>query len=266
MLERDAGPGGRAGGQAVGVGRRLIVRRTQHLVELGADEDLVPTRLRALHEAERQVVEQLVGQHHAVERPGRQFGAHLDLGSAAQGGRAFHRHVAQGRRAGRLGRQDRDRKGAGAGTRLDHDVGIGFAQLVPPAIQGAGEDGTEEPAHLGTGDEVGTAPAGAATSLVEAVVPVVEGQLDHLVEPHRPVPSNQVGDHIADREVCDGQVYGTSEARSPKRARTCGYTPTTTTIDEVIPRAATSDGGTRIGVASWPSGTGLIHISLATAE
>ena len=267
MLERDAGPDGRAGGQTIGLDRRLLVGGLQHLVDLGADEHLVPARRRALQESERQVVEQLVGQHHAVERA--RPAVRRSISTLARRRRAAERSTGTYRRAGeQAGSAARTAaaKGAGAGPRLHHDVGIGLAQLVPPAVQGAGEDRPEERAHLGAGDEVGPAPAGAAASLVEAAVRVVEGQLDHLVEAHRPVAPSQVGDYIRDGPICEGQLYGTNEARSPKRARICGYTPTATTIDAVIPRAATSDGGTRIGVASWPSGTGLIHISLATAE
>ena len=93
---------------------------------------------------------------------------------------------------------------------------------MPPAVEGAGQDGPEQRAHLGAGDEVGPAPTGAAALLVEAAVGVVQGQLGDLVEAHRPVPPGQVGDQIRDRHIGNWQVYGTSDASSPKRARSCG--------------------------------------------
>ena len=50
---------------------------------------------------------------------------------------------------------------------------------------------------------------------------------------------------------------------SPSSAKALGNTPTAMTTTTVMPRAALSEAGTRIGGAV-PSGTGLIHISRAT--
>lgn len=117
------------------------------------------------------------------------------------------------------------------------------AQVAPPGVQGSGHDRAEQRPEAGAGDEV--APARRTTALrVETVLRVVQRRLDDLVEAARTV----------DR-------YGpiTLDAASPNSAKTCGYTPTATTTDTVMPIAAISGVGTRTGVRS-SSGTGLIHI------
>ena len=157
-----------------------------------------------MEDAEGQVVEQLVGQHHdgPVER--RQLAqAHDDRADAElrgafdavgvdpgraqavrgrgqvegppvldpQGGGALDEHVAQGRRAGRRGQQDGPGERARPGAGLDHDERVGPAQLVPPAVEGPGDDRAEQRPDLGAGQEVAPA-AGPAARRVEAVLRV----------------------------------------------------------------------------------------------
>jgi hypothetical protein len=84
--------------------------------------------------------------------------------------------------------------------------------LAPPVVERPGEDGAEQRAHLGAGEEV-AAPPRAAAAAVEAELGVVEGEVDDLVERERTEPPGPLAD-----EVC----YLTSDATSPRWAKSCG--------------------------------------------
>ncbi len=191
-----------------------VARRDQHLGQVLVDEHLLPPLGRPLEQAEGEVVEQLVGQHHPVERAGRQLVHHL--GPAAQPlgrhrpqrRRTLHRHVADGRR--QPCPQDRRGQGAPARPCLHHRERLRPAQLLPPRHDRPRQHRAEQGPDLGTGDEVGPAPPRPPPARVEAAVGAVERLLDHLVEPQQPLGGHGPGS------------YFVSDARSPRCPNSCG--------------------------------------------
>ena len=146
-----------------------------------------PTRRRSARAAEREVVEQLVGEHDA--RPGtrgaappgsprsgrwrRRAGSSSSSGSgrAREGerrrvelevlgvdGPLARRHldedVAQRRRAARGGGQDRPRQRAGPRPRFDDGEHVRLARVGPPAVERPRDHGAEQRPHLRARDEV----------------------------------------------------------------------------------------------------------------
>ena len=178
------------------------------------------------------------------------------------GRRSLDEHVAQGRGAGRAGRQHRPGERARTRSGVDHHVGVRAAELEPPLVEGAGHDRAEERADLRRREEVAP-PAGPATGCVEAARRVVEGRVDELLERDRAVSADPVVQ--ASREVVGRRQLpaGTSVVSPPNRSTMLGSTPMTTVARAVITIAALSDCGTLIG-ASSPSGAGSIHIFRAT--
>ena len=110
------------------------------------------------------------------------------------GRRAIDEDPAQRRRAAGLGHQHRAGERARAGAGLDDDERVGRAEVGPPAVDGAGDDGAEQRADLGRGQEVGAPAAGRAPAAgVEAGRLVVERPLDEGREGHRPLPGDAIG-------------------------------------------------------------------------
>ena len=137
----------------------------------GADAHLVPRAARALHDPHGQVVEQLVREQHTVDAQRRQLrelrddrpdtghrlecvrgvGARRERAERLVGrldrqplalagpqlGRALDQHVAQCRRAGRLGAQDVRRQAAPPGAGLDDDERVGRAEVAPAPVERA---------------------------------------------------------------------------------------------------------------------------------
>ena len=154
----------------------------EHLDErpsVGGHPHLVPAVVNAsLAQGEGQVVEQLVGQHDTLHGHVGQLGEADDdrsdpagrglvvLGDRAGEGlvgrlegevvgvtgplgrRSLDQHVAQGRGAGRAGRQHRAGERARTGSGVDHHVGVRAAELEPPPVEGAGHDRAEQRADL----------------------------------------------------------------------------------------------------------------------
>jgi hypothetical protein len=104
--------------------------------------------------------------------------------------------VAKRRPARRRGGPHRRGQRASAGAGLDDGERLRLAELRPPGVEGPGQDGPEQRADLGTGEEVAARTAGGAAALVEPEGGVVERQLDDPVEPERPVPAGLSGDDL----------------------------------------------------------------------
>ena len=140
---------------------------------------------------DRQVVEQLVGDDHADEAVAGHVGSRLDTGRVQcplrlgdlDGDVAQRRGAARRRRQHRAGQRPRPGAGVDDGERVRPPEGL------PLGVEEAGEDGAEQRAHLGRGDEVATAAPGPPDPLdgsgVEAVR-AVQGEPLELGERDRP--------------------------------------------------------------------------------
>ena len=127
---------------------------------IDVDERLAPSVVEH-GEPEREVVEQLVGDDHAVDRTGREIGTRLDRRRDAV-------HVApprprRPRTAGRrahAGRAASDRAGerARARTDVDHGERVRPPDPLPFGVEVPGEHGAEQRADLGRRDEVAPPP------------------------------------------------------------------------------------------------------------
>ena len=195
-LHRDAGTGCGAGASRQRAASSAA--GDEHLDEGVAGEvhpHVGPAIGGALDEVDREVVEQLVGQHRG-RAVGPDFGRGGQIGSALDGrqgpvvqgplgGGSLHEDVPQRSGAGGPGGEDRTGPRAGAGTHLDDRQPLRLAERPPPRVEGAGHDDAEERADLGAGEEVAAAPGPAARG-VEAGVGLVEGEVHDLGERQRP--------------------------------------------------------------------------------
>ena len=154
--------------------RTRIERRREHLAEraVGPDhhERLPPPGVEHA-QPERDVVEQLVGDDHAVERALGQVGPRLDAGGVMLTLRVRDLDCDVVRRGGARWSGGVDRPGERAGPRpgIDDDERRRRAERAPDAVEVAAEDGAEQRPDLGRRDEIAAAPTGAP-----AVPPGVE--------------------------------------------------------------------------------------------
>jgi hypothetical protein len=187
---------GKVGGVLAGVGREVTRRGNQDLHEpagaVDPDAYLLPTACRPFHQTKRQVVEELVGDHDAVES---------DRGELVEGGHDGTRPCdGDGRLAWNPGQRgaprvlDRRaveavaRTAAVAGAGIDHEVRVGRAHPFPCVVERTSHQRAEERADLGARDEVAPAPPCATPSREEPVGRIVERSLDERVERDRPLP------------------------------------------------------------------------------
>ena len=216
----------------VRLGRELVDRGDDRLGEAVAverDPHLRPRSASAFDHAEREVVEQLVGQDHAVERHRRELvergddrshaddrerGVVLVAHDRAEGvlerldreqlmllgaerRRPLDEHVAQRARAVGRGAEHVACQAPTAGPGLDHEVGIRFRELTPPSVERAGHQRAEQRADLGAGDEVAAGAAGAARP-GEEPVGAVERELHERIERDRPLPPDPLRQLLVD--------------------------------------------------------------------
>ncbi len=218
--------------ERAGVGR---LGRNEHLGETRLfvrDPHFAPARLAALGNTERQVVEQLVGEHHATElergqllerdedragsrdgsrgfvtsRPGERaerLVGRIELQPpalfVAQRGGALHEHVVQrpfavGTRALNVASQ-----AAAARAGFDHDERVGLSERAPVPVERAGNTRAEQRADLGAGDEVAAGAARAVPGLEEAGAGCVQRELDEPVEGDRALAPDEAGDRVGGR-------------------------------------------------------------------
>ncbi len=196
LQPRHRGPVGHVGGPigAGAVARQVHERRAP--VRTGRHVALEPGPVATLHHPERQVVEQLVGDHdgpgQVAGQPGPGTGPRAGGRCAAGTGNDHGTGPVEpghdpGRGRGAGGGGQGPGQGAGPGAHVVHREPLGPAQLLPPGVEGPGQHVGEQGADLGAGDEVAPLPAGRAdTRGVEPLGRVVEAALDPGVEPDRP--------------------------------------------------------------------------------
>ena len=217
----------------IGFDREVVRRRHQVFFEGvagDADPHLRPAVGGALHDPEREIVEQLVGEDDAAQGDGGKIGqrrgdrpepggdARVGIGAFVQraervldrlerqhvallgaaGVGALDQHVAQRRRAPRLRGEHIGGQAPTARARLDHEERIARAEIVPAAIERPPDQGAEERAGLGAGDEVATRSTGSVVAGEEAAV-AVERLVDEGVERDRPTPMDPLSDAFRDR-------------------------------------------------------------------
>ena len=196
------------------------------------DPHFAPARLAALGNTERQVVEQLVGEHHATElergqllerdedragsrdgsrgfvtsRPGERaerLVGRIELQPpalfVAQRGGALHQDVVQrpfavGTRALNVASQ-----AAAARAGFDHDERVGLSERAPVPVERTGNARAEQRADLGAGDEVAAGAARAVPGLEEAGAGCVQRELDETVEGDRALAPDEAGDRVGGR-------------------------------------------------------------------
>ena len=126
--------------------------------------------------------------------------------------------------------------------------GSGSPSCAPPPVERPGDARAEQRTDLGAGDEVAAGPARRRARGEEPGLRVVERGLDERAERDRPGPVDPL------RRAAGSLAGQPPAASSPIRAKTCGYTPTTSTIAAQMPIAALSANGMRSAVGSTVSG------------
>ncbi len=219
----NRGPAGRlrrraANARGVGFAR---YEDFDELVAVERDSNLLPALAVPLGDAERKVVEQLVGDDDAspAASAGRSSIA-ANTGPAAGTGtgsssvvrctngpsassagsicssfalgrtelrRPFDEDVTQRGQALGFGAQHLAREPARSRTRLDDEERIGRAELLPPAVERTRDARAEQRPDFGAGDEVAARAARTPALCEEAAVDVVERELHEHVERDRPL-------------------------------------------------------------------------------
>src|SRR3954451_20744970 len=161
---------------------------------------------------------------------------------------ALDEHVAERGQTCGFGAQDLACEAAGAGAGFDDEERIGFGERTPVLVERAADERAEQRPHFRTRDEV----APRTLSGCEEAALAVEGGVHESIERDRPFAADQLD------EV--GQ-----NATSPTLAKSCGYTPTTSTTTALRPMATASGCARRIGVRSSVA-AGRIHICTTTRK
>ena len=200
---------GESGVGQCGVVERLI-EEGQRVVGVEGDEAFEPALVAADGEAEREGVEDLVGDDEAGERVGGERvvggedggGGRGELGllGGAQGGERFEDDVFGLRDAGKGGQGTEQILGEGGvvGTGFDQAPAGRLAGGRPPGEQAAGEElGKNGPDRDGS-EEIAVADERAGMAGVVAVVGVVEGNFKKIVETERAVVADTVGEEGQD--------------------------------------------------------------------
>ena len=238
----------------IGLGAQLVGRGHQHFDERAVgvtDAHLEPAVVRALDHAEREIVEQLVGEHDTRRAHRGQLGqrrrdrAHADdrrvhdvvvvVGARRgpervldrlerdqlalrlpQRERALDQHQPQRGRARRRGREHVGGETATPGAGIDDEERVGLAEVVPPAVDGTRHERAVELPDLGAGDEVTSRAPGAPCPVEEAVRPV-EREVDERVERDRPLAMDALGDQPLERGRTGDQLTRTPARRCGRR-------------------------------------------------
>ena len=156
-------------------------------------------------------------------------------------------------------------RGFRACAEIDDGEYIGLAEAVPFVVESSADQVAEQWPNFGAGDEV-AAPSSLAGQRIEAVLVVVERELDVLGIANGSAVSNSLADQLVQWGEFAGQppaprltISDTSATVSTRP----GSTPKTIVASAVRPRAPTSDAGIRIGVRS-PSGASSAHMVRST--
>ena len=137
---------------------------------------------------------------------------------------------------------------------VDHDELVGLPHRPPPRVEGAGDDGAEQRADLGRGEEV-TVATGCATGRVEALVLVVQRGLDEGSE-RQGAPPRDVGEE----QMLSGEGHkaaDVAEAADQLRVEADGDDGNGADPDRGDER------GRDVSELMSPSGAGRNHISCA---
>ncbi len=245
------------------------------------DEGLAPTGVEH-GETKRQVVEQLVGDHHAVDPL---LGHRRDGLDALRVTRALTRRHLDGNVAQRVaalgsGGEHRSGECAGPGTGVDDGEDVRSADPLPFGVEVPRHDGPEQRSDLGRRDEVAT-PAGRSPirPRVETLRPV-QRQFHEPFERNRPLRPNRVANLFSHpvlvnscSDIRDQRVHenvGPQPEKAPVRASSAptratrfGSTPTAIVPMTVIASAATTGAGGLTGLTS-PSGASSIQTTRST--
>ena len=190
------------------------------------------------------------------------------------GSGALDHDPAQGMGTPRCGQSHRSSQRAGASADVHHGEYRRLLGRIPPLVNGTGQHGAEQRAHLGAGQEIAGAGTSPATGCVEPCDGVVQHGVHEGVETHRTVVTDTASNGHAQRrgDSRAGGVHGRRRPQPPRvrndsepvtAASTWGTTPTTMVTATVMTSAALSDTGTLMAVVS-PSGTSSTHITRAT--